>query len=146
MRVIIEATDSSEKKQLALALQANGFADVEYEISSDKEARFASALKKVVGEKIFKNKYDHAWIMELVNEKSGEFGMSFNGPQEYVDYIGMIEGIKDLPSADSIRKKKDVILNKFPDWKFADVINRIEEIRRINIAKRFLKLFRQKNM
>lgn len=146
MRVIIETNDSEEKKQMAIALQANGLAEVEYEISTDKEARFASALKKVVKEEIFKRKYDHAWILELVNEKPNEFGLSFNGPQEYVDYIGMIDGIEHFPSSDSIRKKMDMVGGKFPNWQFYDRINWKEEIRRTNIAKRFLKFFRQNLM
>ena len=144
MRVFIEPDDSAEKRMMARALEVNGLAVlVENEQIADVQTRFRLALTRLMRDMVFKHKYDHAWVMEVVNQHADEFEVHFNCPQDYVNYITQNLGMVDvIVSSDSLRKEESRRSGRFPNWQFSGGLSTVEIQRRINVAKRFLNLFR----
>ena len=96
-------------------------------------------IKQMDKEESLKHLYDYTWIMEVMNQTKGL--PKFNTPSSFITYLKN-NGIKRLPSEDSINKKQNVFTGTFPDWEFTDC-DMSEGTRRINTGKRFLSLYRK---
>ena len=96
-------------------------------------------IKQMDKEESLKYLYDYTWIMEVMNLTKGL--PKFNTPSSFITYLKN-NGIKRLPSEDSINKKQNVFTGTFPDWEFTDC-DMSEGTRRINTGKRFLSLYRK---
>lgn len=87
-------------------------------------------------EKDLKHKYDYTWIMEASNQCDDM--PTFDSPKSFVDFLKK-NNCKNTPSEDSIEKKEPY--GDFPNWEFDDCDSN-ETLRRINIARKFVKLYR----
>lgn len=99
------------------------------------DEKILKALSTVITEGFIVNAYDYHVIQWVLREK---FSVSFNNGQSFVDYLTSQGITHKLPSADSINKKTSDMQGKFPDYTWANTDHN-EEVRRINIAKRFFR-------
>lgn len=101
------------------------------------EKRIKEGIDVLVEEMLIKYAYDYHVIKVLLEQK---YLMTFNNGQRFVDYLKRIGVSFKLPDADSINLKISDMSGHYPEWiwKKAD---RTEAIRRINIAKRFDKIY-----
>ena len=69
---------------------------------------------------------------------------NFNSPKSFLDYLRELN-ITQLPSEDSIKKKVNTTIDKHPSWTFIDNKGNdaTEARRRINVASRFLSIYRK---
>ena len=104
---------------------------------SDRQ-RIKKCLDTLLKEKVIEKLYDYTWVMELMNQTKEL--PSFDTPQSFIKYLRGL-GVAKLPGASSINKKQNVFTGTFPDWTFTDC-DTTEANRRINVAKRFLSLYR----
>ncbi|MCQ2238232.1 MAG: hypothetical protein MJZ73_03255 [Bacteroidaceae bacterium] len=113
----------------------SGEASVESETPLSIDDKFFKALNAVITDGLIVHSYDYHIIQWVFQEK---FSVTFNNGQSFVDYLTSQGITHKLPSADSINKKLSDREGKFPNytWKNTD---HNEEIRRINIAKRFFR-------
>lgn len=102
------------------------------------DKRIHKTIDTLRQEGLLKHLYDFTWIMETMNQT--ESMPKFNTPRSYITYMKSL-GIKNLPSEDSINRKQNTFIGKFPDWIFNDC-DTTEATRRINVGKRFLSIFR----
>lgn len=105
------------------------------------EQRVRKSIDVLLKEKLIKHAYDYTWIMEVMNQTEGM--PSYNTPSSFIDYLKGI-GIDQLPSESSINKKQNVFTGTFPKWEFTDC-DTTEATRRINVAKRFLSIYRKRD-
>ena len=131
---------------MAHALQQNGCAQI---VESDSSLQLASvdermkhALDCLERENILVHKYDYIWIMRYINEEhikdTGLFFYSVNSYREYVTtylYHHQIAGISTLSQYYSYGE------GRYPDWTFSDTKDATERLRRVNVARRFVKIF-----
>ncbi len=101
--------------------------------------RIRTCVDKLLEEKVMVHLYDYTWVMEVMNQTDGL--PHFNTPQSFINYINDL-GIEKMPSDSTINKKQNVFSGIFPDWKFTDC-DSTEANRRINVAKRFLNIYRK---
>lgn len=100
-----------------------------------KDEKFFKALSTVIKDGLIVNAYDYHIIQWVLREK---FSISFNNGQSFVDYLTSQGITHKLPTADNINKKTSDMQGKFPDYTWANTDHN-EEVRRINIAKRFFR-------
>lgn len=102
--------------------------------------KIKKSIEKLKEEKILKYKYDYTWVMEVMNQT--EKMPHFDTPSSFINYLKAM-GIEQLPSEDTINKKQNDFSGTFPEWEFkkCDIT---EATRRINVGKRFLKIYREK--
>ena len=138
--------DNEAGRSLAHALQQNGCAQI---VESDSSLQLASvdermkhALDCLERENILVHKYDYIWIMRYINEEhikdTGLFFYSVNSYREYVTtylYHHQIAGISTLSLYYSYGE------GRYPDWTFSDTKDATERLRRVNVARRFVKIF-----
>lgn len=105
---------------------------------NEKDRRVKYAIKQINDEGLIEHLYDYTWLMQLMNEIKD--APKFESPCSYLKYLNRI-GIKGLPSVSSIQKENSMMAGKFPNWTFRKKDDD-ETRRRINVAKRFLKLYR----
>lgn len=111
-----------------------------YSETYPEDERMLRALKRLESEGLIKNKYDHAFIMQKCNEAAD--APYFDSPQSYINYIKLF-ALRDMPSSDSIEKKRNATMGKHPQWTFTDSSGKdsTEALRRNNLATRFYELF-----
>lgn len=148
MRVIIEPSDSVEKRMLAKALNANGLAVVELESEVSTrvsiEVQFKHALIALKEEGLIKHRYDYAWLYTLIEQDMVGGLPKFVSVKSFISFVTGL-GIEGVASNSTLAQYYSYVDGKFPDWTFSDVKCDIrEKMRRINLIKRFLILFRGK--
>ena len=144
MRVIIEPDDSDEKRKLAEALKANGLVLIELEkitpIETSVELRFKKAIMALQNEGLIKHKYDYAWLYAAIQIGVVD-GMSiFASVNSFIIYVTDL-GIEGVAAISTLSQYYSYVQGKFPDWSFTDTLDMREKTRRVNLVKRFLKLF-----
>lgn len=105
--------------------------------------RLNFAICRVDGEKgLLVNRYDFAWLYAAVQHKLLKGVVPFHSVESFRQHLIKV-GIKNVPSNSTITGKYSCLQNKYPDWKFTDKYGRdtTEELRRINVVKRFLSLY-----
>ena len=131
---------------MAHGLQVGGLAQL---VESDDSLQLASvdkrmkyALDCLEQEDVLVHKYDYVWIMRYINEEhikdSGLFFYSVNSYREYVTtYMchHQIAGISTLSLYYSYGE------GRYPDWTFSDTKDATERLRRVNVVRRFVKIF-----
>ncbi len=101
--------------------------------------RIRTCIDRLIEEKLIAHLYDYTWILEVMNQTDGL--PHFNTPQSFIIYMKDL-GIEKMPSDSTINKKQNVFSGTFPDWKFTNC-DTTEANRRINVAKRFLNIYRK---
>ena len=138
--------DNEAGRSLAHGLQEGGLAQI---VESDDslqlapvDKRMKHALDCLERENILVHKYDYIWIMRYINEEhiknTGLFFYSVNSYREYVTtYMchHQIAGISTLSLYYSYGE------GRYPDWTFSDTKDATERLRRVNVVRRFVKIF-----
>lgn len=99
-------------------------------------------LKKE-GKKIYG--YDYAWIYYLTVKDKGNTMPVFNSISSFRDYLLQI-GITQVCKKSTLSEYFGKVSGTFPDWTFKDSpkpCDDNERLRRINIARRFLVIYRR---
>ena len=111
-------------------------------ILNNNEEQIKLAIETMMDEGVFKNSYDFAFVMQLMNETDGL--PRFDSAKSFLTYISDL-GIDGLPGEDSIKKKLSATFGKYPAWWFNDQKGKdaTEAKRRNNVASRFLSLYRK---
>lgn len=102
------------------------------------DACVKSVLSQMKAEGMIENLYDYTWVMGVMNDTEGL--PHFDSPSSFIKYLTGL-GIENLPSESTIKKEYGKMLGKFPEWTFIGK-DKTESDRRINVAKRFLNLYR----
>lgn len=105
---------------------------------NEKDRRVKYAIDIMNEEGVIEHLYDYTWIMEVMNEIKDT--PHFDCPNSFLKYCTGI-GIKKLPCLSTLSKEYSKIHGKFPHWTFLKK-DEADARRCINVAKRFLKLFR----
>ncbi len=113
-------------------------ADNEYEDTDSTERRVKHCIDVLQKEGELKHLYDYTWVMEVMNQTDGL--PNFKTTNSFISYVASL-GVERLPSEDSIQAKQSKFSGSFPNWEFIDC-DTTEANRRINVAKRFIKLYR----
>ena len=138
--------DNEAGRSLAHGLQEGGLAQI---VESDDslqlapvDKRMKHALDCLKQENLLVHMYDYVWIMRYINEEhikdSGLFFYSVNSYREYVTtYMchHQIAGISTLSLYYSYGE------GRYPDWTFSDTKDATERLRRVNVVRRFVKIF-----
>lgn len=103
------------------------------------DERVRAAIETMKEEKVILHLYDYTWVMAVMNETQGL--PSFDSAQSFLTYLESL-GIDSLPDVSNVKKEYNKMSDKFPDWKFQNK-DKTESDRRINVAKRFLNLYRK---
>ena len=93
----------------------------------------------MTAEGMLQHLYDYTWVMAVMNQS--EDLPSFDTPGSFISYIRVL-GVVKLPTESSINKAQNKFYGKFPDWVFTGC-DQTEADRRINVARRFLSLYRK---
>lgn len=114
----------------------------EFAMNHTIDERVKRAMEIVIAEEVIKYAYDHAFIMQIMNQTSEM--PSFSSAQSYIDYMAGL-GFINLPSKDTIEKKISSTFGKHPHWTFTDKKGQdaTEERRRSGVGTRFLSAFRK---
>lgn len=108
------------------------------------DERVKAVLEQMKRERVLLYSYDYAWVMELFR-KADEHRLPhrFYSAASFVKYITDDLGIAGAPCASSLTRKLSVVYGTFPEWTFEDKSDRREVMRRVNVGRRFLSLFRK---
>lgn len=98
------------------------------------DQKIRMALLAVIDDGEIAHDYDYHIIMQLLTEK---YGMTFSNGQSFVNYLKSLGITHHLPSADSVNQKIRLMRGQFPEWSWTGT-DHLEEIRRNNIARRFV--------
>lgn len=146
MRVIIEPDDSAEKRMLARAWEANKLVKIEFELEptvpteASVDDRFRKTVIALQDEGLIKHKYDFAWLYAAIQKGLADGIAEFVSVKSFITYVTNL-GIRGIAANSTLAQYYSYVQGKFPDWTFSDTRNAIEKSRRINLVKRFLKLF-----
>ena len=142
MRVIIEPSDSAEKRMMAKALEANLLATFEEELVSrgSPDERLALALRQLLERGVLRRQYDYAWLLQLVNEGRVAGMMPLRSPQKWIDYLRQL-GFTHLPSRVTLSDAVSTMRGQWDHWTFADTSCQQETLRRNNVARQFLSAY-----
>ena len=123
--------ESEQKEEEEPDLQASEMLTV--------DERVRKAVLTLKSEGVLKHLYDYTWLMVVMNQTEGL--PSFDTPQSFVTYLEGLQ-LADLPEVSSVKKAYGNVLRDFPNWTFPDR-DTTEATRRINVAKRFLSIYRK---
>ena len=105
--------------------------------------RVKRALQKMIDEKAIPLKKDYALIMEALSEIN-DFDGKFDNGKSFCKYL--TEQLKlpsDLTNASVISKRFSKMRGEFPNWSFDDVSDPNARQKLINIANRFVAIYRK---
>lgn len=91
-------------------------------------------------ENLLKKLLDYTWLMAVMNETKDL--PNFSSPNSFVVYLKTL-GLDNLPSVSTVKKEYEKLIDNFPNWTFIGKDD-TETKRRINVAKRFLNLYRHR--
>ena len=123
--------ESEQKEEEEPDLQASEMLTV--------DERVRKAVLTLKSEGVLRHLYDYTWLMVVMNQTEGL--PSFDTPQSFVTYLEGLQ-LADLPEVSSVKKAYGNVLGDFPNWTFLDR-DTTEATRRINVAKRFLSIYRK---
>jgi hypothetical protein len=89
--------------------------------------------------------YDYAWILQLTDDDKGKTMPTFKGVSAFRNYLLQL-GIDNVCGVSTLNEYYNKVSGTFPEWRFTDEpapCDGYERLRRIQIARRFLELYRQ---
>lgn len=105
------------------------------EIFLTTDEMYIKAIQEVIDKGLILHAYDYHVIMQVLLD---QYKVRFNNGQSFVDYLSSIGIQHKLPTADDINKKLNLMRGSYPEWSWTNTDHN-EEIRRINIAKYFVR-------
>ena len=108
-----------------------------------KEERVKQALQKMIDEKAIPLKKDYALIMVALSSID-DFAGKFDNGASFCKYLTEQLGLpSDLTNAGAISKRFSKMRGEFPNWLFDDVSDPNARQKLINIANRFVAIYRK---
>ena len=105
--------------------------------------RVKRALQKMIDEKVIPLKKDYALIMVALSDIN-DFEGKFDNGASFCKYLtGKLKMPSDLTNASVISKRFSKMRGEFPNWSFDDVKDPVARLNLINIAKRFVSIYRK---
>ena len=105
--------------------------------------RVKRALQKMIDEKAIPLKKDYALIMEALSEIK-DFDGKFDNGASFCKYLTEQLGLpSDLTNGGAISKRFSKMRGEFPNWSFDDVSDPNARQKLINIANRFVAIYRK---
>lgn len=144
MTILLDSTDPDWLKDMANSYEKGGLAkvvgcNVALQLPLV-DARVQKTMHSLIQNKIIKHKFDHAWIMRLIDEgKVRELSM-FESVNSYRGYMGELD-IDGVAGVSTLSKYYNTVDGEFPNWTFSDKNDNFERLRRINVARCFLAAF-----
>ena len=143
-QVILKIDDSAYEKFMGMVslcpqvevVCESGITDV----MNDRDQCMVYAIQTLRNNHVFRFGYDYTWVMMAINEGLIDDYERFRSPQAFLDYLYEI-GIDKLPSRITLSIAYSKTLDCFPDWKFTDMDNPCEILRRKNVVRQFLSAF-----
>lgn len=144
MTIILDPTDPEWKKRIAYSYEEGNIAkvvegDATLQLPSV-DARVQYAMNCLNQENVIRKKYDHAWIMRLIDEGEIKEISPFYSENCYRGYMHEL-GIEGVAGVSTLNQYYNTVSGKFPNWTFSDTTNNYERIRRVNVARRFYAAF-----
>jgi len=144
MTIFLESTDADWLKDLAYSYEKGGIAkvvgcNVTLQLPLV-DARVQKAMHSLIRDKVIKHKFDHAWIMRLIDEGVIKELSMFESVNSYRGYMEEL-GIDGVAGVSTLSKYYNTVDGKFPNWTFSDTNDNYERLRRINVARCFLAAF-----
>ena len=105
--------------------------------------RVKRALQKMIDEKAIPLKKDYALIMVALSSID-DFDGDFENGKSFFKYLTEQLGLpSNLTNANVISKRFSKMRGEFPNWSFDDVKDPVARLNLINIAKRFVSIYRK---
>ena len=105
--------------------------------------RVKRALQKMIDEKAIPLKKDYALIMEALSDIN-DFEGKFDNGASFCKYLTEQLGLpSDLTNGGAISKRFSKMRGEFPNWSFDDVSDPNARQKLINIANRFVAIYRK---
>ncbi len=101
----------------------------------DIDLRMQKIFHELEAEKVIKNKYDYAWIMQLIAERKIEEVAPFKTVPSFRSYLLQL-GIK-VAGVSTLSEYYNMVSGDYPNWEFTDTDDRSEQLRRIKVAGKF---------
>jgi hypothetical protein len=86
---------------------------------------------------LVKHKYDHAWIMHLIDEGGIKGIEPFYSEKSYINYMHEL-GIDEVAGVSTLNQYYNTVSGCFPNWTFSDTQDNFERLRRVNVARNFV--------
>jgi len=111
--------------------------------TTDVRERMKRVIEQMREEQCLRHQYDYVWLMVVMNRTEGL--PHFDGLQSFTDFLHDDLGLEDAPARSTMHAKMYVCGggNRPEEWSFSDTRDAKECQRRINVAKRFLRLWRE---
>ena len=110
---------------------------------TDVKGRLKRVIAQMREEQCLRHQYDYVWLMVVMNKTEGL--PHFDGLQSFTDFLHDDLQLEDAPARSTMHAKIYVCRggSKPDEWTFSDTEDAKECHRRINVAKRFLRLWRE---
>jgi hypothetical protein len=143
-RIIIEVEDLADEPVVAMLKLCNGVKIVSVQesmdVMDDRDACMRYAINTLRNNKVFRYSFDYAWIMMAMNEGVIDDFKCEMSLQGFIDYLKEL-GFKGLPCRTSLYNAYAKTLKSFPEWKFVDVDDAGEILRRKNVVVQFMSAY-----
>lgn len=100
----------------------------------------AMAINELRDRHVLRRAYDYTYIMLVINQENIDRHLFFASPQDYIDYLSMLD-VDRIPGKTSIYDMMSCTRGEYPNWQFSDRSDKVETLRRNNIAKQFLSAY-----
>ena len=146
MTIILDPTDPEWKKRIAYSYEEGEIAkvvecDTTLQLPSV-DARVQYAMNSLNQDNVIKKKYDHAWIMHLIDEGMIKELQPFYSENSYRRYMQEL-GVEGVAGVSTLNQYYNTISGSFPNWTFSDTADNYERLRRVNVARCFCAAFKK---
>ncbi len=146
MTIILDPTDPEWKKRIAYSYEEGEIAkvvecDTTLQLPSV-DARVQYAMNSLNQDNVIKKKYDHAWIMHLIDEGRIKELQPFYSENSYRRYMQEL-GVEGVAGVSTLNQYYNTISGSFPNWTFSDTADNYERLRRVNVARCFCAAFKK---
>ena len=146
MTIILDPTDPEWKKRIAYSYEEGEIAkvvecDTTLQLPSV-DARVQYAMNSLNQDNVIKKKYDHAWIMHLIDEGMIKELQPFYSENSYRRYMQEL-GVEGVAGVSTLNQYYNTISGSFPNWTFSDTADNYERLRRVNVAMCFCAAFKK---
>ena len=143
-QIILEVEDSAYEPVVAMLKLCNGVKIVSVQecvdVIDNRDACMRYAINTLRHNKVFRYSFDYAWIMMAMNEGVIDDFQCEMSQQGFIDYLKEL-GFKGLPCRTSLYNVYTKTLKSFPEWKFVDVDDAGEILRRKNVVVQFMSAY-----
>lgn len=146
MTIILDPTDPEWKKRIAYSYEEGEIAkvvecDTTLQLPSV-DARVQYVMNSLNQNNVIRKKYDHAWIMHLIDEGMIKELQPFYSENSYRRYMQEL-GVEGVAGVSTLNQYYNTVSGSFPNWTFSDTADNYERLRRVNVARCFCAAFKK---